>query len=150
LVGKPDPGDLAILALAPQPYQAGGRLEDELGDWLGHRDHAGLEQDGGRADGVAARHGRVLGRLRDHVAHLRVGVAGPEDEVGTVHHAAARLEQQQLADVVTVLFQVDLLIEHGLTGHVADAAGDHLADLAAGVAFHDVEYPAPAHWWLAS
>ena len=65
----------AVAARRPRLDDAAGRFEphDRLG--LAHLDHAGLEQDGRRADRVRAGHGRVLGRLHDDEAGVAVRAA---------------------------------------------------------------------------
>jgi hypothetical protein len=53
-------GDLAVLTVRPDADQTGRSFELEFCDRLLHRDHAGLEQDGGHRNGVAAAHHGVL------------------------------------------------------------------------------------------
>ena len=55
-VAERHPGDLAVRAVRADPDEAGRRLEDQLGDRLGHRQHPGLEQRGDHADRVRAGH----------------------------------------------------------------------------------------------
>ena len=58
---------------------------------------------------------------------------------------SARLEQDQLPQVVAVILQIDPLVEDGLARDVADPADDDLAALALGVAVDDLEDLVPAH-----
>lgn len=71
-------------------------------------------------------HGRVLGGLKDHEPHVGVRVVGRQENVGVVPDRAAGLEQHQAADVVPLGPQELTLVEHGLTGDLADPAHDDL------------------------
>lgn len=148
LVGQPYVDHLAVPAFAAHPDQSCRSLEGELGDRLGHGQHSGLQQYGRHAHGVGAGHRRILGGFEDDESHVRFGVTRRQDDVGVVHRRTARLEQQELAQVVRLGLQVDPLVEHGLAGHVADAPDDDLAHLALGVTVDDVQDSFPAHTGL--
>ena len=82
-----------------------GRLEGDLGDRLGHRQNPGLQQHGRHADRVGTRHRRVLRGLQDDVAHLRLRMVRRDEDVGVVVDCPARLEQDQLAQLVAVILR---------------------------------------------
>ena len=76
-----------------------------------------------------------------------------DDQVRVHRDAAARLAQQQLAQRVVGAQRLHLL-EHGRARWRQDAADDHVADLAAGVAADDRDCPARPHrarpYWTTS
>ena len=72
------------------------------------------------------------------------GAGRGDDQIGVNGDAAARLAQQQAAQRVVARERLHLL-EHRLSGRRKDAAGDDVADLAAGVAAHDRQRARGAH-----
>ena len=124
----------------------GGGFQDDVGDRFDHRDHPGLEQCGGDAHGIAARHRGVFSGFGNDVTELGFGVGGGHDVVDTVVDCAAGFVQQQLAQVVAVFAEVLHLLEDGRAGCVADAAGDHVVHFAADVALDHIDHSTPAHW----
>ena len=120
-VAERDPGHLAIRAVGPDADKPGRRLEGELRDGLGHRDHAGLEQRGHDAHRVRAAHPRVLDLLHDHVAGLGLRVGRGQDQVAVRRRVAARLAQHSQAEIVPVGLEPGHGVEHRGAGDRVDA-----------------------------
>ena len=68
-----------------------------------------------------------------------------QHQVHALAHLPARLEQQEPAQFVGLRLKVPHLVEHGLAGHVDDAARDDLVELAFGMNADDVDHSAEAH-----
>ena len=146
--------DAAVAAGGGDLDEAAGRLEDERGFGLGHRQDAGFEQDGGDADGVGAGHGRRVGGLHDDPAHLGARVFRRHEEVDVAEDAAARLVQHEVAERVVGRDEAGLLPDR-VARWRRDAADDDVADLAFGMAADDVDDLAATHGcpqtcWLTS
>ena len=129
LIDKADTGHLSVAALALHIDKPRRGFESEPGDGLLHGEHPGLQQDRGDAYGVAARHRRVLRGFHDDVAHQGLRIVGRQNDVDVPDHIAARLAQQAETQVVPMVLQVVPLVEHGLTGHVADTTHHYVANL---------------------
>ena len=118
-----------------EPRRRRRRLEPEHRLGLAQLDHAGLEQHGRDADRVRARHGRILGRLHDHVPEGAVGARRGNDQVRVGRDGAARFAQQEAAQRVVCAKRLHLL-EHRSPGG-GDAGDDDVPHLAARVAPDD-------------
>ena len=101
-----------------------GRVEahDRLG--LAHLDHAGLDEDGGHADGAVAAHRQAAGDLDEE--HAPVGVVARRRLQDRSRHrrVPARLAHQQQAQVVALGLEAQLALEHRRAGQRPDPAGD--------------------------
>ena len=75
-------------------------------------DHAGLEQHRGDADRVGAGHRRIFGRLHDDGAGVAIVARRRHQQIDVAGDAAARLADQQPADVVVIALHRDHLVEH--------------------------------------
>ena len=138
---------LAVEAVGGDPDQAGRRFERQVGHGLGHRQHAGLEQDRGDAHRVRPGHARVLDLLHDHVAGIRRRVAGWQDQVAVGRRVAARLAEHPQAQVVAVGLEPGHLVEHRRARDVLDAADDDPARLAGRVRVdRPDDRPEPERW----
>ncbi|MCY1532970.1 hypothetical protein D9M68_682720 [compost metagenome] len=60
-------------------------------------------------------------------------------------NGAARLEQHHFANMVHVGFQMNPLVEHGLTGHLAHTTDNNLAALTFGMTIHHGQNLLKAH-----
>ena len=132
---RDEPG-LAAFDLGPDRDQPRRRLEHELGEGLVHGHHAGLDEDGGHADRVAARHRRVLALFHDDEAGGGPRVGGWQDHVAAHRGVPARFAQHAKPDVVVVLREVGHLLEHGRPGDVGDTADDDATRFACGMGVH--------------
>ena len=75
-VAERDLPDLAVTHLGVDGDQAGGGFELEVSDGLAGEDHAGFDEHGDDADGVRARHGRILDLFHDDEAGIGLGRVG--------------------------------------------------------------------------
>ena len=140
-----DRNTLAVAALGDDVNRAGGHVESEPGLRLDHRDHTGLEQDGGDAHRVAARHRGVFGRLHHDCAGRAIVACRRHDQVDVACHGTARLADQHAADVVVVALERHLFGHHRVAWRRQDSPGDHVALLALGVAADDRNDPFGHH-----
>jgi hypothetical protein len=114
------------------------RLQDHGGERFLHRHDAGIEQHGGDADGIRARHRRRVGGLHDDEAHLRPRVLGRHEEIDVAKDAAARFVEHEIAQGLIARDEARLLPQR-VAGRRRDAADDDVADFAGGVAAHDMD-----------
>src|SRR5439155_21491440 len=91
-------------------------------------------------DRVRARHRRVFGRLHDDVAGGALVAGRRDNEIRVYGNAAARLAQQEAPQRVVARERPHLL-EHGVARRRQHTADDDVADLTAGVAADDRQYP---------
>ena len=132
-----DAFDLAVLAVGCHRHQSRRGVEDEARFGLAHGRQTGLQHHGDDADGVGARHRRIVGGLHDDHADVGFGHGRRQDQVDRHGGAAAGLEKTKAADRIVFCLKVALLVEHGCAGHVENAAGDDAADLPLGVSIDD-------------
>ena len=138
------PFGLAVRTVGPDPHQAARRLQHHLGHRLLHRDDAAVEQHRGHADGIRARHRRRILGLHDDPGGLRLGVAWRNQKVHMAKHPAAWFVQDEVAQHLVLRDPVPLLPDRR-AGWRGDAADDDIADLAFGMARHDMNDLAAAH-----
>ena len=143
-VGQLDTVDTPLAARGSNLDGPRRRLEPQRRLGLAQLDHPGLEQDGGDADRVRARHRRIFGRLHDDEAGIAISACRRDDEVGVHGDTPARLAQKHSPERI-VRAEREHLVEDGLPRWGQDPADDHVADLAAGVAADDRDHPAAAH-----
>jgi len=125
--------DLAIFALGADADQPGWRFKHELGDGFHHWNHACLEQCRRYADGIRARHGRVLGLLHDDETRGGFGMRRRHNDVAAQGGVSARFTQHAQTQVIQIFLHVFHFFEHGLAGHVEHATGDDATRFAAGM-----------------
>ncbi|GHI25840.1 hypothetical protein Shyd_72110 [Streptomyces hydrogenans] len=88
-VGEGDGAGGAVLDADVDGDEAGRGVEADGGDRFGHRDHAGLDEDGGDADGAVAAHREQAGDLDEEDSVVGVGTGGGLED-GTAHAAWPR------------------------------------------------------------
>ena len=142
----PDPHSLhlAVAAGGDRLDQPARRLEDDARLRLLHREDPGLEQHRRDAKAVGAGHGRGVGGLHDHEAHLRRRVHRRHEQVHVTEDAAPRLVEDHVAEP-PVLGDEAALLPEGRAGGRRDPADDDVPHLALGVAAHYVDDVARAH-----
>ena len=113
-VADGDPGD----------DQPGRGVEPDRGDRLDDRDHAGLDQHGGDADGAVTAHRQAAGHLDVEHAPVAVGPGRRLQDRAAHRGVPARLVHQEQPQVVQVLHEVQPPLVHGGARDDADAAGD--------------------------
>ena len=136
-IGDLDRAAAAVAAAGAGGDRSGRRVEAHHRFRLLHGDDAGLEQHRDGADGVRAGHRRIFGGLHDDDAGIAIVAGRRHEQVDVAGDTAARLADQEAADVVEVAFHAAHLVEHGASGRGQDAADDDVADLAFGMASHE-------------
>ena len=109
----------------------GVQMHQRLG--LAHRHHAGFQQHGRRAHRIRAGHRRIFRLFHDDQPSIAIGADRRRQQIDVAGDRAARLADQQLADVVVVALHRLHPLEHAGAVGRQDATGDDIADLALGV-----------------
>src|SRR5262245_29902634 len=81
---------LAIFTISPNTDQASWRFQRKFGNWLGHWNHARLQQYSRYGDGITATHHRILDLLHDDVAGDGVRMFGRYDQVAADRRVSSR------------------------------------------------------------
>ena len=90
-------------------------------------------------------HRHVVVGFDDDEPDVRTRVRGRHDQIDALRDATARLLQQELAQPVVLGLEMPHLLEDGATGHIENAARDHLVELAGGMDADDIDHPAETH-----
>ena len=107
LICEPYLSHLTIAAFTRNPDQTRRRFKDQLCPRLMHREDACFKQNRCNTHRIGARHGRILCGLKYHETHIRLWVARRQDNVRIVPWSTTRFEEQELANIVEVAFQID-------------------------------------------
>ena len=135
---------LAVPAFGADADEAARGFERQLRHRLLHRHEAAVEQHGGDADRVRARHRRGVLGLHDDEGRVGARVLRRHEQVDVAEDAAARLVEDEVAQGL-VLGDPAALLPDRLAGRRQDAADDDVADLALGMGGDDVDGPGRAH-----
>ncbi|MGY3334726.1 hypothetical protein ACVW0K_000825 [Streptomyces filamentosus] len=144
-VGEGDGAGGAVLDADVGGDEAGRGVEADGGDRFDDRDHAGLDEDGGDADGAVAAHREQAGDLDEEDSVVGVGPGRGLEDRAAHGGVAARLVHEQGAQGVAVLDEVEALLGHGGAGDHPHSAGDHPGGHALGVGVHRVVDVSGAH-----
>lgn len=144
-VGEGDPGGLAAGHLGADPDEADRGVHGEFRDRLAHRHRACLHERGDRADEVGAGHGAEAALFQHHQAEVGGRVGRGQHQGAAQGRVAARLLEQQPAQVLEVLLAVVQPLGHRGALDVQMAADQHAAGLAFGVDVDGVDTAVRRH-----
>ena len=128
-----DADHFPIFDLGFHPDQAGRSVQLQPDDSFLRGHHPGLDEHRHDADRVRSGHRRILGLLHDDETRVRLRIRGRKNQVAVGRRISARLAQHPLSQVVCVVFEIDLFLEHRLAGNVQNTAHDDAPRLAGGM-----------------
>ena len=115
---------VAVLDARDRLQPSRGAVDDDAGLRLGRVDDAALDRPRDERDRAVAARGRVARVVEEDDAEVGALVLRLRDEAAVHVGVAARLVDEQAADVVDVLEGVAALVEDRAAGKRVDAAGD--------------------------